>query len=494
MPGSSSRTFPTDSRAMARRGDSILLKELARTPFANQTEFDYFKAWRGVCVGLSNEFFPSDMYTRTIPQLGHDEPAIIQAALAVGCISKALAPSQHHRVQIDSPHYKNALVHYGRALRLVQRELEPSKKNERGVRTAILCCVLFVCFESLNNNLPAAKHHIGHGLSILNHFANDHGKDGYLSAMHSPAPYVVDNDIVQLFQRLDFHAWSTHILVPRSDPPSPCCMDSIQQELHEEIPDKFEDLEEARKYCDLVAHYALNYNRILAILRRDHAQTLGAKSPLELSDVPQWKALQKRYVEALQNWSDAFGALYQESCDNKHADQRGYLAAITLQTQYLVVYCSTRSVCFSEYSLLCSLSPQFREINRLQAIILEHGQLSKDSDEPFTLDNGPALALFITCTKCRDPEVREESVRLLWKYPRRDGVWDSRAVAGIGQWSNEMEKEYAELDIPVEKCWEVLRCRQAIYDEDGLGCRISGYRKHPVTGEWYMREDHISWA
>ncbi|QSZ36950.1 hypothetical protein DSL72_009041 [Monilinia vaccinii-corymbosi] len=99
----------------------------------------------------------------------------------------------------------------------------------------------------------------------------------------------------------------------------------------------------------------------------------------------------------------------------------------------------------------------------------------------FALDLGIVPPLFVVATKCRDRKVRREAISLLMSSHRREGMWDSRLCAGVGNWIMHVEEEgldeYApggasetqfvgeerrvmvmEIGFNLERRWAMLRC------------------------------------
>ncbi|KAF7862615.1 hypothetical protein EAF04_007488 [Stromatinia cepivora] len=59
----------------------------------------------------------------------------------------------------------------------------------------------------------------------------------------------------------------------------------------------------------------------------------------------------------------------------------------------------------------------------------------------FALDLGIVPPLFVVATKCRDRKLRREAINLLTSSHRREGMWDSRLCAGVGNWIMNVEEE-----------------------------------------------------
>ena len=83
---------------------------------------------------------------------------------------------------------------------------------------AIIACVLFTCFEMLHDSCNAAISHIRYGLMIVEQFICSHdtlpessaGKGKARAA--SPSPFVLDEEILNVFQRLEYLVWAARLV------------------------------------------------------------------------------------------------------------------------------------------------------------------------------------------------------------------------------------------------------------------------------------------
>lgn len=307
----------------------------------------------------------------------------------------------------------------------------------------------------------------------------------------SPAPLVLEDEVLQIFQRLDYQSWSMAILNPARLPP-PIWYRASANHPWDGIPKKFDNLDEARRWWDLVQHWVLHFSRTAA----DKLAAMIAAYPdisheFDISDVEGVRELQVEHLEILERWNAAFWPLYTSARTNKKADMGAYYRAISLQLQYQASWACVRAVSFSRYDTIYSLTPAFREIVRLSAVLLPQQHRMGGGSEVFTIDNGPTMALFIVAVKCRDPEVREDALRLLKKYPRRDGLWDSRAFAVIAEINRDLEiMNETDGDLPEQ--WRRLRKREVIFDERAQECTARYYVKDE-EGNWKLVSENIRW-
>ncbi|OIW28813.1 hypothetical protein CONLIGDRAFT_392739 [Coniochaeta ligniaria NRRL 30616] len=468
----------------------------------------YFDQWLTLAHNLGGGWFEAKLFTQTIPQVGQDEPAVRYAAMAVGALAHARAGTTSTALMMDSNHYKSALRFYGRALRLLRQQEDLNKDS--ALRAAIFCCLLFIAFEFLHGNLHAALKHTNYGLMIVEQFLRSRKSDtdregagvwrlppptsSYVEVEYSdksPAPLVLEDEVLQIFQRLDHQSWSMAILNPARLPP-PIWYRASAKHQGDEIPDKFDDLDEARRWWDLVQHWVLHFSRTaadkLAAMMAAHPD---AAEDLDISDVDGLGELQNEHLEILKRWNAAFSPLYTSARANTKTDIGAYYRAVSLRLQYLASWTGVRAVSFSRYDAISSLTPDFREIVRLSAILLPEQHNNGGESEVFTIDNGPTMALFVVAVKCRDSAVRDEALCLLKKYPRRDGLWDSRAFAVIAEVNSGLE-DMNQTDGDLGEQWRRLRKREVIFDERLQECTAKYYVKDE-EGTWQLISKNIRW-
>ncbi|KAK0714723.1 hypothetical protein B0H67DRAFT_220594 [Lasiosphaeris hirsuta] len=387
-----------------------------------QWETTYLGNWLTLADNMGGGWFQTNLFTQTIPELGRTEPAIRYAAMAVGALASALAPSTLPELPAPplegNPHYDRALTYYGHALRLVR--LQQDLGSQLTLRVAVIACIMFACFEALHDSCEAAINHINHGLMIVEQFmctsTKPPGHPAPTDIPEAPRPQCfLEDEILQVFQRLEFLSWSTGLVNQTPQAPIFC---------RRAVPSFFADIAEARRWWDLVQRLAL---RGLVEKQAPNAASCGGSFPID----PALTTGQD--LDKMKQWSVSFYPLYTSSIATKIADPTRYFQCTSLLLQY---HSSWVSLCVAnageaEYDLLHAMTPRFKEIVRLAAILLANQPKPAGCAEVFTMDHGPVLALFTVASRCLDPQVRGEAVALLEQYPRRDAFWDSRAVLNV---------------------------------------------------------------
>ena len=512
------------NQLVRRRAIETLLQP-ASTPslFQHESEKTYFEYWLGLADNVGGGWFQTNLFSRTIPQLSEAEPAVRYAAIAVGALASAMTPNIIPSTCLTGPpldfghgrHYKNALTYYGRALRLVR--LQQGANYDSTVRSAVIACMLFVCFETLHGNRDAAFQHINYGLTILEQFLRAKQKaitgtdetppqspeadptiklatSRLLEYQHkSPQPLIIEDEVLQVFQRFEYQSWSPSMISRDRKAPVPL-LRVPGNRTADDIPAEFGDLEEARRWWDLVQHWALHFGRTVVEGYEDYVASVAKDDPesaktLDIVDAPITQELRPKHIAILEKWHTSFLPLYVRVRGEKDQDERSYFKAVSLLLQFQISWICIRTVCLSEYSTLYSLTPKFREVVRLSAILLPIQARVNNAVEPFTMDNGPTMALLITATKCRDATVRQQAIDLMKAFPRRDGFWDSRVATMVAEVNKDLEVRNDEG--PLREQWRRLRERSAVFNGKTPEVYLTYYVKDEETKEWKLTNETL---
>ncbi|KAK2605829.1 hypothetical protein QQS21_003783 [Conoideocrella luteorostrata] len=119
----------------------------------------------------SSAVFDDTFWQLTLPQLVQDNTAIRYANLAVQTLIFAKGPASITCGKPNSvcDYYGEALVCYGLALSETRR----ATAWQTDTRVAVLCCMFFVIFETLNGDKEAAQAHLQSGQRLLGELGPD---------------------------------------------------------------------------------------------------------------------------------------------------------------------------------------------------------------------------------------------------------------------------------------------------------------------------------
>ncbi|KLU92518.1 hypothetical protein MAPG_11463, partial [Magnaporthiopsis poae ATCC 64411] len=315
--------------------------------FAQDPDKIYFDHWLQLSDMLDGSWFGSNLWTRTIPQLSRVDPTLRYASMAIGALSQAMAmvPPQSRgpgtwsqasngTLVTHSRHYRDAVVYYGRALRLArerhpyqtgsqdpnqshdqaqQRQQQAAQTQkllqgdghhaEDALRAIVLSCILFLCFETIHGNRTAALRHLLYGGRVVaswveSCFVKQLTKMGLLpsppqSAASSPSPeqpaeaaggagdggrakqkeiplpvlgtspepYILQDEVLQVFQRLDRQAFAAKLRIEgeedqeyfsQTHPQSISRTAYVMRNMSRRV---FPNVAEARRKWDTISHW-----------------------------------------------------------------------------------------------------------------------------------------------------------------------------------------------------------------------------------------------
>jgi len=372
--------------------------------------------------------FDNPLWNRIVLQACHDEPCILHCAVAISALDLACKVKNVGGPQASDAHHQYALQQYSKALKGVQDVV--FNHPHKSLRTALIASLLIYCFENFHGDIRLALTNVRSAVDLVHNWLAENV--GPTSAKgFSPQPYVVEDELVAAFARLDVHlmSWTDTAPVQRI----PILFYAITEPWP--IPSAFHSLADARVHFDNLANRAIKY---LASIR-------DVENKVEESLHNQiFHAGGKSYEEPaiggeLRAWMKAFDYVL------NNASEVDFVGANTLRIHALTLQTSLRSAFFSPASDDTQFDiflPEYCEMVALARRISTHKTFIKS----FTFDTGILPPLFIVVAKCRDDMLRREVIDVLKNAsPRREGVWDALMVAKIGEELLRFESEDAQV-------------------------------------------------
>lgn len=205
-------------------------------------------------------------WERLALQMGHHEPAVTHAAIALGSIHRALTfDAFRGPAGIDKEQHGFALCQYNKAMSYIRGYIENlgTGCSDNDVEVVLLVSLLFFCFEVLHSEDARATIHLRTGLRILYERIRDKSPpatpwgDGELkrTVMMKPMPQSNMDVILQTFVRLD-----GDLTIVGEDEPYlfPVCQ--------ERLPSAFYSLDEAMVHLDAIASKTHDFCRDIVCL------------------------------------------------------------------------------------------------------------------------------------------------------------------------------------------------------------------------------------
>jgi len=432
--------------------------------FQDQKEYQYFCHFRDVtAVEFSTGFEPA-LWNALVLQ-ACDNPSILRLTVATAALSLATKGSQPAARDFEKDaHHQHALQQYGEALKGIR---EMVAMGQDSMRIALISALLIFCFESLHGDLGRAIVHVQSGIDMIVKRISNTPRQYYFSRVKSAgvgSSGAIDDDLLTAFMRLDRP--SLTLLSKRKDN-RPLLTSRIFTllfaEEHLEIPRGFATTAEARVYLEDLKWRVLTTTQppdtVKSFWQEDLDDTrtpdLGAV-PLELK---QWYegsgVLNSTSNLGLEfaHWHDAFSPLLNYAMSP--AGDGMFIGAVTLHVQALAADLLISGSCGSLTSVpgVSSSSSGTGNMNRFPTVyaiisfcrrLVAHPRFLKG----FVFDIGIIPSLVKVIMVCPDRRLKLEAINVLKSMePRREGVWDSTAVARAGEISLEQEDGQMDLDM-----------------------------------------------
>lgn len=209
---------------------------LPTTDAREQRSLDYF---RTRTVPELAHSFNSELWSRFILQTAQHEPAIRHAITAVGSLHE-------HFESADDAHVTNSDFGFQQYIKAIQCVVKgPAPFAAQSANVALISCILFTAFESLQGHYRSALTHTNSGLKVL--------AEREASGELQHASYIPKELLKPLFTRFDTQVLEIGDVVFRP-------WLKMQPKTEIEIPATFSTLEEAERVFD---HYFNNLMHFL---------------------------------------------------------------------------------------------------------------------------------------------------------------------------------------------------------------------------------------
>lgn len=400
-------------------------------------------------------------------------------------------------------HHRNALQQYEKAIRRLRRDLSAGRQS---IRTTLISCIIIVVFEQLHGNNESATAHLLSGLRLMKEWKEiQRDESKHPLGFSSPAPDVVEDFLVQTFGRLDIQAIS-HI--DRRPVEEHRKLKHHGSEIIRAMPHRFTCIEEARIYLDLAMRRQMHF--LASIINYSKVSFTDPKTGEEIEYSEDWMFSKlsppdlytpsdhiehQAHSTDLTTWMTAFQPTLTRSMNLGGKERISALsmmiAALATRTNNAAAFTDTE-MAWDEYR------SDFATVVKYSRVLLETLEEEKACASPglmFSFDLGVLAPLYITITKCRDREVRQDAIELLLKYPRREGIWHSAVTAAFGRWLVRLEEEGVvdvdgNFEIPEEKR---VRNSSLTYHKERKVIIMKCLQRDVESGKLILREE-TCWA
>lgn len=504
---SSSTKDSSDFRPPTTQAQAKLYPSPTRLLFQNPHEYQAFQTFCNRTSHQLSSSFSSELWTRLMLQACETSPSIRHAVIAIGALNLS-HPSPRPENSVGTLRHQFAFRQYSKALCLLRRDVAGGFCD---LRTTLIACLLFYCFESYHGYHELAISQVYSGLKLIREWASSFYKPDQSGHIHirvgSEDPRVVEDDILRAFGSLEIQVMTY--------------ADGRTREAHEhyrhcgqvsidEMPPVFPSLKEAKTLLELVIRRSMHWLRSTMHLQNFSTPSSPGGSPTSDSedtgpcslffDVDPTFEERLETLKEYERWDDAFRPLLNHS-RSRNAPHEEFLLASTLRLHWLAGYMSIASN--NSHSSLVNdgrFTTELEELVDIARILLDQPQKSEDGGggTGFVFDMQIIVPLMTVGWIYRHRALRREAIQLLLRSPRKEGVWDGIVVGKIMAWLAGIEEEGlrpGDEDQDYVPEWAAARCIKMSFETARREASVSCLQ--PVRGslirEEVRREVVIPW-
>lgn len=412
------------------------------------------------------------MWCRTVPQMAMSGAAPIRHALcAIGSLHRHTIQEalrlQHYFLDVSTTQYNLAL-----STAAFQTQGESTSLN-----TTMICCLLFIVYESFRGRKSHVRMHVKHGFELLRYTLRQQHLATPLypgdTSVHS-RELVYSNHFQAVFFRFVRQLKELGIYLPDTcssiigDAPSLIAFTSIDQASR-----AFEHI------------YLLSVQRVETNARQTDLDQAKHAAPEEIT-------------QAIKTWCMAMDAFTWGLRPKQaiHMARPGLLNLMVYRIACTIALGIPPNASEMSYD---SFLAEFEDMVTMceEIIGAEDGVNPKPTSSFITFAVSPcpiSPLLYLICWRCRDPNIRRKALKLLSTMNTRDGLWDSNFLACVAEEIIRGEERKA-ITSSGNRTKESFQLQQASDIPNGArlkdGMPLSDFTSHPVTNDLVYHYQHI---
>ncbi|TGO58361.1 hypothetical protein BELL_1296g00020 [Botrytis elliptica] len=417
-----------------------------RITLLGEQEAIYFQIFQRETINSLADGRKSPVWHGIVRHACLEEPSIFHCAIAIAALDQACKSRSLNTSSGFDFHHRHALQQYGKALKELQKVVA---RGDSCIRTTLISSLLIFCFQNFHGDVRLAINNVRTTIDLMYDWISSHTN----TTAHigfSPAPHILEHEVVEAFARLDAHLlnWigvsrSSCDVIPLVSPNS---FNALP------IPTIFTSLKEAK----------LSFDNIISRLFLDKVSGPTAPSLTSISQYTISEASEPPFAKELRSWTSAFQPIFdicQSLIDRDPKDHSEFIPAGILRCQCLALMIVFWSSYYSRlYIDSCSSSfnspfpkaiqsssqfankdddkevhklliPVYSEIITTFRAIVNHPAFVKS----FIFECGILPQLFVVICKCPDEMIRREAKQILKDAEgRREGIWNAKTVGLVG--------------------------------------------------------------
>ncbi|GKZ25968.1 hypothetical protein AbraIFM66951_002080 [Aspergillus brasiliensis] len=420
--------------------------------------------------------FESDLWMRQLPQLSECEPVIRHATAAVSAAhERELALQRNPSLNMERRTANDRFIihQYNEAIRHLRTYLVSHNPRHD---LLLITCFLFVCLEMLNGNHKQALDHLEAGLKIVQKVTE---RQQFLMITSNP----IYQELVNLSLRLNIQlAMNGRPMIAFNVQPT------YPQARRSDGSPIWSDIKQAQQALDRLMNRALMFIRSAGYERTDRSHLKPQQLQLS-SEFQTWRIALENYAERAAN--------------SAKQNRRGILI---LRTLYLTSWIWVETCLARQETVFDGYNSSFAELVHYarQLIDLDDAtdrKLVNCAPDLFTLELRVVTGLYYTVTRCRDPIIRREAIRLMHKCTKQEGLWDKHIIVKIVQLVMDLEEEnMSSLDVKdrvpadSDRIYETVTSCTTAEDLRSTRQLILLSKPNGPDGGWLTRIRFVEWS
>ncbi|KAJ8065699.1 hypothetical protein OCU04_006371 [Sclerotinia nivalis] len=453
--------------------------------------FQYFVS--NTATELSG-YFDTSFWEHLILQASVADPSLRHAIIGLGALHEDFS---NRRLDLATKcdaarsSFGFATNQYTKAISHLRRSLAGGKQKPL---TALMSCVLFVCFDSLRGHFSSAIMHLQSGLKILHNSrlrSNSQDED------------IIEENIAPMFMRLCIQAILYIDTRETSERMAFAKVISTISSRENIIPREFKNLDEARRSL---------------LQASDNLFRGGYMWDGNLPPTCQPKAAMDLYVQScsqLDAWKVSFENFMRSQSHTFNSKQlRGAaLCKVHYTTVHIIARVTEpdlddpriiRNSC-NDPKKSAMFEPEFQVVVSLARSLINAAEADAKAGKPsftFSTDLGLIAPLYYTCIKSPSETTRRQALELLLRCPRKEGMWDSSSTVNLvrGFWNLEEQLIYRPTEVyPFsERLVQMSEVVNLIFNEDmKWEWKLSGKPRiellQCINRDEFSNLDNLSW-
>lgn len=350
------------------------------------------------------------------------------------------------------------------------------------LRTKLIACIVCVCFEIYHYNKISAFEQI-RSMSLL------------IEAQEEKAPLSIDDELLETFTELQIQSL-IHARYGQIGKSPQQLLLYCRRSMRDSIPSEFMSMRQARAEFRRLQVRQVHWNGSSRygwpwyVSTGIKQSTTGSSDPPpnEVTSNEEWCEERNRRFLEFTAWSNAFQPLFDKAKSSNDPDE--LRRAIVLKVTYLYTYLTMMTPMLTPQESYYGQTAKLTELMNLLRTLIP----SFDTDSGFSIEANFLVPLSVITYRYRHRALRQEAIKLLLKYPRREGLWDGVLIGKYSKWLAEIEEE--ELDdeeyVPLELATDFAALE---WDSVMKTARVVAWQKYKSPpGRKEKREVILDWS